>query len=930
MLMKTLYLSLIGIVAHAALLGQQDVVKAPGNGGENLLYCGQPALLQQMQAEDPQRYNSYIAGTSMENESVAGERSNTIYTIPVVFHILHNNGASNISDAQIQSALDILNRDYRKLNSDVNNVHSSFLSITADAYIQFEFAKIAPNGACFEGITRTVSSQTSSSNGQAQVNAVISGNNVYQGIWPHNKYLNIYVCSGLGGAAGYTFAPNNEGFGSPGATISATNMYYNGVFILHDYTGAIGTSSVTTSRALTHEVGHWLNLEHTWGNTNNPGVACGNDGVADTPVTRGFTSCPNPSAAQNCTSGVVENYENYMDYSYCSKMFTQGQVTRMRAAIVSAMGGRSNIWTTANLQSVGVGTSSSLCSADFEATQTGLCAGTSTTFSIINTSTAITSYSWTFTGGSPATSTAASPTVTYNTPGTYQAAVTITTASGNRTITKAAYITVAAAPVQVALPIIEGFVNTTFPPTNWSITNGGGTNTWVRNGSIGTAPTAGNSVRIDYYNTNAVGEVDDLNTPGFSLSGLSSASLTFDVAHRPYTGQSDKLEVLVSPGCGMPYEVIYSKSGTTLQTETGNTAAYIAPSTWRNETVNLTPYIGNSQVSIKFRGTNGYSNYIYLDNINISGVTGSGANANFSSSASTSCVGQTVTFTNSSSGATSWNWNFGTGASPATATGAGPHTVTYSTSGSKSVVLTINGGASTSNQTVTVNAVPAAPTVSVTDNCGSSTITATGSGLQWSTGSTAPTITVTNSNQVTVTQSSQGCVSPAATATPNPKTIPTVTMGTLAAVCVNDSPVTLTQGSPAGGTYSGSGVSGNQFSPSTAGTGTKTITYSYTAANGCSNAATTQIVVDACLSLETAGGNLFAVYPNPTSGNVTIVSSTAIDRVFVLDNVGRIAAVIDGGQATEVKMDLNHLSAGSYHIQTTIGSVTKMEKLIIQ
>lgn len=840
---KTLY-SVFLLFITQGVFGQIEKTQ------ETYLQCGQYEAVQKMQIKDPERYNSYVQNASIETTFT--QKSNTIYTIPVVFHVLYTNGTSNISDAQIQDALNILNRDYRKLNSDVNNVHPSFLSITDDAYIQFEFAKIAPNGTCFEGITRTFTT-SSTSDGEAQINNIISGNDVYQGIWPHNKYMNIYVCTNLGGAAGYTFLPNGNSFPS------AEDMYYNGIFMLHNYTGSIGTSNVSRSRALTHEVGHWLNLQHTWGNDNNPGVACGNDAVSDTPITRGFTSCPNPSSAQICTPGVVENFENYMDYSFCSKMFTQGQVTRMRAAIVSNTGGRSNIWTTSNLQSVGVGVNSSLCSVDFEATQTGLCVGNSTNFSIINTTVPINTYSWTFAGGIPATSSAVSPSVTYNTPGTYQVSVDITTGSGNRTITKTAYINVVESPLQVALPYTEGFVNSTFPPANWSITNGGVSNTWVRTGSIGTAPTAGNSARINYYNTNAVGEIDDLNTPAFNLSGFSSALLTFDVAYRPYTGQSDKLEVLVSPGCGMDYEVIYSKAGTTLQTETSNTSAYTSPSTWRNESVNLTPYIGNNQVTIKFRGTNGYGNHIYLDNINVSGTSG-GVTASFNASSSNTCIGQSVTFTNSSTGATSWNWSFGAGATPATATGAGPHSVTYATAGTKSVSLSVNGG-STSNQSIVVNA------------------------------------------------------------------LPTVSFGSVATLCVNDNPITLTQGNPSGGSYSGIGVSGNQYNPTVV--GTHSVTYSYTNSNGCTNTANGQVIVDGCLSLTSEDIN-FDVFPNPTSGNVTISSSMAIDEVIVLDNVGRIVQVVSGEKATEMQLSLEHLATGSYHIQTKFGTTSKMTKLIVQ
>ena len=135
----------------------------------------------------------------------------------------------------------------------------------------------APNGQCFSGITRTQSPFTNDgSNGMTQVSAIISGNNVYNGSWPGNKYLNIFVVNDAGGAAGYTTNPS----------IFTGSSMNNGIWVLHDYVGSIGTSDLYSSRTLTHEVGHWLNLDHLWGNNNNPGNASSctqDDAVDDTP-----------------------------------------------------------------------------------------------------------------------------------------------------------------------------------------------------------------------------------------------------------------------------------------------------------------------------------------------------------------------------------------------------------------------------------------------------------------------------------------------------------------------------------------------------------------------------------------------------------------------------------------------------------------------
>ena len=131
----------------------------------------------------------------------------------------------------------------------------------------------------------------------------------------------------------------------------------NGIWILHDYVGSIGTGTTGKSRALTHEVGHWLNLDHLWGPNNNPGnsSSCSDDdGVDDTPRCIGVTSCnltantcSNDAVDGYWNTDVVDNVENFMEYSYCSKMFTNDQRSRMRAAITSNI--RNNLWQPSNL-----------------------------------------------------------------------------------------------------------------------------------------------------------------------------------------------------------------------------------------------------------------------------------------------------------------------------------------------------------------------------------------------------------------------------------------------------------------------------------------------------------------------------------------------------------------------------------------------------
>ncbi|MCO5261142.1 MAG: choice-of-anchor D domain-containing protein [Crocinitomicaceae bacterium] len=592
--------------------------------------------------------------------------------------------------------------------------------------------------------------------------------------------------------------------------------------------------------------------------------------------------------------------------------------------------------------------------ADFSADVTTVCQGSTITFT--DASTAASSWSWTFNGGTPSTATTVGPhTITYSTPGTYSVTLTVSNAYGNDTETKTNYITVLAGTGQT-LPISEGFVGATFPPTGWSITNGGAANTWVRSNNRGTAPTAGNSAYINYFSTNTTGDVDDLNTPPVDLNGYSSATLTFDVAYALYNASyPDKLEVVVSSDCGQSFTTVYSKAGATLATDPNQTTAYTNPSTWRNEIVDLTPYVGNSKVEIKFRGTSAYGQYIYIDNVNITGVQNT-ADADFTISTTTACTGETVTFTDNSTGATSWSWNFGTGATPATATGVGPHTVTYASSGTKNITLSINGGADSEVKNITINSTPTAPTVSAVDNCGSSTLSAVGTGLLWSTGETTSSINVTTAGSYTVTQTVGGCTSSPASVTASPTAIPAAPTTNVVDNCGSS-----TLSAVGTGLLWSTGETTSSINVTTAGSYTVTQTIS-----GCTSspasvtaspteipAAPTTNVVDNCGSstLSAVGtGLLWSTGETTASINVTTAGSYTVTQTIsgctsspasvtaspteipaapttnVVDNCGSstLSAVGTGllWSTGETTPSITVYSSGTYTVTQTVGGCT--------
>lgn len=236
--------------------------------------------------------------------------------IPVVFHVLYNTAEQNVPAKQITDQLAVLNKDYSASNKDINKVPGVFSSTVGDFGIQFCMATVDPNGNATNGIVRTATTITSFGTNDAVKSANRGGNDA----WPRDKYLNIWVCNLGSNLLGYATFPG----GSP---------QKDGVVIL--YSSLPGGSAVPydKGRTATHEVGHWLNLRHIWGDRN-----CGNDYIDDTPTQQTYNfGCPTfPHVT--CNNGPNgDMFMNYMDYTDdgCMFMFTKGQGNRSDALFAS-------------------------------------------------------------------------------------------------------------------------------------------------------------------------------------------------------------------------------------------------------------------------------------------------------------------------------------------------------------------------------------------------------------------------------------------------------------------------------------------------------------------------------------------------------------------------------------------------------------------
>lgn len=597
--------------------------------GENVEFClehkKRAEMLQTPGFVQQEALDEIIRAQEAAQQAANGTPEATTYYVPIVFHVLHNNGSENISDEQILDAFAILNRDYDLQNTDANNVVNAFNASNGaatatpfDTDIEFVMATKAPDGTCFSGITRTVSSATSSGDGQGQYLAIKNGNDVYQGEWAGNKYLNIFICADIGGAAGYTYTPSNwVGSGMD-----------NGIWVLDSYVGSVGTSSAGSSRTLTHECGHWLNLPHVWGGTNNPGLASNcnsDDGVDDTPDCMGLTSCnlsANTCDGDNGYWGFdqIDNAENYMDYSYCSKMFTPGQGQRMRSALNSGVGGRSNIKTTGNLATTGADGNTYLCKAEFSADKVTVCAGETVNFND-NSYNAVNGWAWTFTGGTPSTSTSQNPSIQYNTPGLYEVILDATDGSATDGETKTAYIRVLPA-TGTWIPFLEDFESFTTLDgiIQWEVRDYGNNAEFELETNAG--HTGSKSVKLPNYGQTS-GNFDELISMPVDLSSITSQTsmtLSFRYAYRKRSSSNDEwLKIYASNNCGDSWTPRKTLHGDLL-------GSIVATSAWTPGSVadwttvhmtNITSAYWVDNFICKFEFESDGGNNFYLDNINI-------------------------------------------------------------------------------------------------------------------------------------------------------------------------------------------------------------------------------------------------------------------------------------------------------------------------
>jgi len=607
--MKKLYPLLIAVFSASLSFGQN--------------WCGTDAHLEEQDAANPgliQHLHEQMARVASGQAYSSGGDRAAPYLIPVVVHVIHAGGDDNISYDQILSGIDQLNEDFNRLNADTidtrNTAEAPFLPVAADLQISFELAKLDPNGDCTNGVERRYSPGVAVSADDNCKDWDTGGLDA----WYRNDYFNIWVVQTIeSGGAGVTLGYAELPYWPPGSTF--------GVVIRSDYFGTIGTAS--GDRTLTHEVGHCLGLLHTFqGGCHSSDCTDNGDYMCDTPpVDEAHWSCSTTQNYCGIPAGdpygfdAYDQFENYMSYSPCQNMFSTDQMNQIHSNL-DGMSMYIALTSASNLVDAGVGLPPVLCAAEFSSDLQTICAGNSisyTDMSYFN----VTGWTWTFEGGTPGTSTAENPTITYNTGGTYDVTLEVTDGSSTVSQTFTNYVTVLATP-GAPLPYKEGFESYTAIPdgNNFTVQNDDGGVTWDLLDDPAIAYGGDKCVWLDNFgefgNSN-----DELISGTIDLSGVDPTDDMVFYFYYAYVkrsaSNSEALKFYVSKDCGATWALRKNISGDNLSDSTQ--AFPFEPATaanWNKVTVtniNDPYYVDNFRYKFVFENDGG--NNIYIDNINL-------------------------------------------------------------------------------------------------------------------------------------------------------------------------------------------------------------------------------------------------------------------------------------------------------------------------
>jgi len=293
--------------------------------------CGTPRYMERLKTQDPELESRMMLNEELlrnfSNDVQNQRTASTIITIPVVFHVLYRTSAQNISQARILDQLATLNADYARLNADTVNTPAPFKPLAGGSNIRFCLAQRDPAGNATTGVIRKL--VTAMGYDPISNDAIKYSSQGGDDAWSTTDYLNVWVANFNGSSNSIL------GISQMPGGVAATD----GCSVRYECVGGPTFPGTMTGfnygRTLTHEVGHWLALYHTWGDDG--GACTGSDHVGDTPnQTSENYNCPTFPLLDNCTPaspGVM--FMSYMDYvdDNCMNMFSTGQTSRMHQAL---------------------------------------------------------------------------------------------------------------------------------------------------------------------------------------------------------------------------------------------------------------------------------------------------------------------------------------------------------------------------------------------------------------------------------------------------------------------------------------------------------------------------------------------------------------------------------------------------------------------
>lgn len=553
------------------------------------------------------------------------------YIIPTVVHILQNGGNENVTKQKVLQQIQTLTEDFKRMNADSVNTPARFHDILGRMDVEFRLATKDPLGNCTDGIVRVFTDNTSDVRDPSGFKAL--------SYWNSYSYLNLWIVQSiasfgsLGTVLGYAQFPATGLMSTDGITVIASQ---------------IGRPS-DGGRTATHEVGHWLNLIHIWGDSE-----CGSDQVADTPIALGpnFGVCGNvgqPFHTQPHNLGVCdpenphgEMFPNYMDYTSgpCQNAFSAGQVERMGLVFDGTgdqPGIRSFLVSEQNTEMTGtrdedLGVECApkslfhVSQAGFFQKQTMICEGDNVAFRANAFNGEVDDYAWQFQGGEPATSSVMNPNVSYGASGRYDVTLSVSNSAGSDSRTEQEQVIVSSntAQYQSDWGYFDTFWEEAAFKNDYIVFNhDDAAHTWeFHSGEMG-GSTGNESVRMRNFG-NITGRVDELISPSYDLSTVSNPTLKFKWSGAALNNSpNDRLRIFFSTNCGKSWGTARATLSSFDLVNSGVVSASYVPnasSVWSDAQVTLPPAATNAtNVRVKFQWTSGGNgNNFYIDDITLS------------------------------------------------------------------------------------------------------------------------------------------------------------------------------------------------------------------------------------------------------------------------------------------------------------------------